>query len=199
MAFHHPDFQKFYRYHGIKPIAIEPRTPWPNRAETAVCLFERQLALMTKYLAGEPSLPNPTFKNLVRKCCWARKDQLTIGGKIPLELAFGRPPKPIHDLELEDPSQLSEDPPREDANALSLQRLALRAHQEARQLQDLRKDIARNLRSSDGPFAPGARVFYCGHDPSKLRSGQESTRLNGPGRDHTFSGQGKAVKGSTRR
>jgi len=172
MAFHHPDFQKFYRCHGIKPIAIEPRTPWPNRAETAVRLFERQLALMTKYLAEEPSLPNPTFKNLVQKCCWARKDQLTIGGKIPLELAFGRPPKPIHDLELEDPAQLSEDPAKEDANALTLQRLALRAHQEARQLQDLRKDIARNLRSSDGPFAPGAHMFYWGHDPSKLRSGR---------------------------
>jgi hypothetical protein len=87
-------------------------------------------------------------------------------------LAFGRPPKPIHDLELEDPAQLSEEPPKEDANALTLQRLALRAHQEARQLQDLRKDIARNLRSSDGPCAPGARVFYWDHDASKIRSGK---------------------------
>ena len=37
-----------------------PRTPWPNRAETAVRLLKRQLALMTKYLAEEPSLPNPS-------------------------------------------------------------------------------------------------------------------------------------------
>jgi hypothetical protein len=129
---------------------------------------------MTKYLAEEPSLPNPTFKDLVQKCCWARNNQLTIGGKTPLELAFGRPPKPIHDLELEDPAQISEDPPKEGANALTLPRLALRAHQEARQLQDLRKDIARNLRSSDGPFAPGARVFYWDHDASKISRGSGS-------------------------
>ena len=57
MAFQHPDFQKFYRYHGIKPIATGPRTPWPNRAETAVRLFKRQLALMTKYLGEEPQIP----------------------------------------------------------------------------------------------------------------------------------------------
>jgi hypothetical protein len=40
-----------------------------RRAEKAVHLFKRQLALMTKYLAEEPSLPNRTFNNLVQKCC----------------------------------------------------------------------------------------------------------------------------------
>ena len=65
MAFQHPDFQKFYRYQGIKPIATGPRTPWSNRAETAVRLFKRQLALMTKYLAEAPSLPNPAEKRII--------------------------------------------------------------------------------------------------------------------------------------
>ena len=202
-AFQHPDFQEFYRYHGIKPIATGPRTLWPKRAEKAVRLFKRQLALMTKYLAEEPSLPNRTFKNLVQKCCRARNNQLTIGGKTPLGLAFGRPPKPIHDLQLENPAQPPEDPPKEDATALTLQRLALRAHQEARQLQDLRKDIARNLRSSDGPFVPGALLFDWGHDARKIESGlgqsksHQTAGLNGPGRNTTLSGQGKPVKGPT--
>jgi len=73
MAFQHPDFQKNYRCHGIKSTATGPRTLWPNRAETAVRLFKRQLALMIEYLAEESFLPNPTFKNLVQKCCWAKK------------------------------------------------------------------------------------------------------------------------------
>jgi len=104
-------------------------------AQTTTCSHDQ--------VPSRGTITTKPFKNVVQKCCWA--NQLTIGGKTPLELALGSPPKPIHDLQHEDPAQLSEDPPKED-NALTLQRLALRAHQEARQLQDLRKDIARNLR-----------------------------------------------------
>ena len=42
---------------------------------------------------------------------------------------------------------------------LQLQRIALRAHQEARQALDLRKDLARRVMPSDGPYSLGDKVF----------------------------------------
>jgi hypothetical protein len=43
MAFFTPVFKIFYRYHGIQIDATGPTTPWPNRAESAVRVFKRQL------------------------------------------------------------------------------------------------------------------------------------------------------------
>ena len=43
-AFHHPhDMQAFFRMHNVKTIPTRPRTPWPNRAEMGVRLFEKFL------------------------------------------------------------------------------------------------------------------------------------------------------------
>ena len=46
-AFFQEDFLTYYRTHGIKECPCGARTPWPNRAETAVRLFKRQWQLMT--------------------------------------------------------------------------------------------------------------------------------------------------------
>ena len=54
---------------------------------------------------------------------------------------------------------LSVDPLPEDKTQLELQRLALRAHQEARQAADLRHDMAKRTMPSDGPYKPGDKVF----------------------------------------
>jgi hypothetical protein len=56
MAFFTDSFKKFYTSHGIKMMPTGPRTPWPNRAETAVRLFRRQFLLMTAHINLEPSL-----------------------------------------------------------------------------------------------------------------------------------------------
>ena len=50
--------------------------------------------------------------------------------------------------------------PEEDRTMLQLQRIALKAHQEARQAMDLRKDLARRVMLSDGPYSPG-EVIKC--------------------------------------
>lgn len=42
-AFFQDDFLTYYRTHGIKECPCGARTPWPNRAETAVRLFKRVL------------------------------------------------------------------------------------------------------------------------------------------------------------
>jgi hypothetical protein len=92
-----------------------------------------------------------------------------VSGKTPLELVFGRRPLPLTDIETLDPAVMSEDPLTEDLTNMQIQRLAIRAHMEARQLQDLRRDIARNLRPSDGPYSPGDKDFFWEKDHSKIK------------------------------
>ena len=53
---------------------------------------------------------------------------------------------------------------------MKLQRIALRAHQEARQAMDLRGDLARRVMPSDGPYAPGDKVFFWHKDESKKKA-----------------------------
>ena len=85
------------------------RVPWPSRAETAVRLFKQQLQLMTK------SLEDDRFKGVaiteaVKRTGWARSTQLTISGYSPLEIATGRRPPDLLDIDNSDPAQLSVEP-----------------------------------------------------------------------------------------
>jgi len=82
---------------------------------------------------------------------------------------FGRRPLPLTDIESLDPAAMSEDPLTEDLTNMQIQRLAIRAHMEAKQFQDLRRGIARNLRPSDGPYSPGGKVFFWEKDHSKIK------------------------------
>ena len=158
-AFFTDPFMDFYRFHGISPYPCGPRTPWPNRAETAVRLFKRAWVHMAKALTDEGYVDRVTVRQAVKKVAWARNCQLTVSGYSPLEIATGRRPPDLFDVETSTPEQLSAEPPEEDRTMLQLQRIALRAHQEARQALDLRKDLARRVMPSDGPYSLGAKVF----------------------------------------
>ena len=134
-------------------------TPWPNRAETAVRLFKRQYEKLLMDASTHPTLNKVTLRDLIRECCRARNTTLTISGYTPVELATGRRPTDHSDLELMKPDQLSvADLPR-DATLNELRKLALKAHLEARQSADLRRDLARRVLPSDGPYAHGDKVF----------------------------------------
>jgi hypothetical protein len=169
MAFNTPPFQRFYAFHKIRPIPTGPRTPWPNRAESAVRLFKKQFAIMVR-LTSDPTLTAPTCQQMVVKCCWARNNQPMLSGKTPLEVAYGRKPPPMFNPETATPEQLSVEPLEQDANHMRWQKIAMQAHLEATQLVDLRNDLARNLRPSDGPFKPGDRVYFWNKDHSKLKA-----------------------------
>ena len=54
-------------------------------------------------------------------------------------------------------------------STLALQRLGVRAHQEARQAAELRHDMARRRMPSDGPYRPGDEVFYWHQGSSKFK------------------------------
>ena len=154
----------------IGPYPCGPRTPWPNRAETAVRLFKRTWSIMAKALADEGYAERVTVRQAVKKVAWARNCQLTVSGYSPLEIATGRRPPDLLDVETSTPEQLSANPPEEDRTTLDLQRIAMRAHQEARQSIDLRKDLARRVMPSDGPYQKGDRVFVWHKDESKKKS-----------------------------
>ena len=168
-AFFSDEFLEYYKFHGIKDLPCGPRTPWPNRAETAVRLFKKQWTIMARSLEGDERFNGVTIRQAVKMTAWARNTQLTISGYSPLEIATGRRPPDLFDVETANPEQLTSEPPEEDVSTLALQRLALRAHQEARQAADLRHDMARRTMPSDGPYKQGDEVFYWHQDSSKFK------------------------------
>jgi len=113
---------------------------------------------MTKNLEDD-RFKGITIREAVKLTVWARNTQLTVSGYSPLKIATGRRPQDLLDIETSDPAQLSVDPLPEDKTQLESQRLALRAHQEARQAADLRHDMAKRTMPSDGPYKPGDKVF----------------------------------------
>ena len=50
--------------------------------------------------------------------------------------------------------------------------LAQRAHLEARQSLDIRRDLAQRMRASEGPFTAGQSIWYWNRDMSKIRGGE---------------------------
>ena len=168
-AFFSDEFNEYYKFHGIKGLPCGPRTPWPNVAETAVRLFKKQWTLMAMSLEGDERFNGVTIRQAVKMTVWARNTQLTISGYSPLEIATGRRPPDFFDVETAIPEQLTSEPPEEDISTLALQRLALRAHQEARQAADLRHDMARRTVPSDGPYKHGDEVFYWHQESSKFK------------------------------
>ena len=95
--------------------------------------------------------------------------QWIFSGYSPIEIATGRRPPDLFDLETASPEQLSANAAAQDRTNLELQRVALRAHQEARQAQDLRADLARRTMPSDGPYFQGEKVFIWTQDSSKFK------------------------------
>ena len=150
-AFFTPDFEKFYKYHNIAQYPCGPRTPWPNRAETAVRLFKKTWVLFVKSLGEEGMFQKITLRQAVTRIVFVRNCQLTVSGYSPLEVATGRRPPDLLDVETSNPEQLSLEGLLEDRTATQLRTIAMKAHLEARQSADLKKDLAKRVMPSDGP------------------------------------------------
>ena len=89
-----------------------------------------------------------------------------MSGYSPLEIATGRRPPDLFDLETATPEQMTVEPSEIDSCDMMLKRVALKAHQEARQANDLRRDLSRRVMPSDGPYSPGNKVFVWEQDKS---------------------------------
>ena len=109
--------------------------------------------LMSKILEDD-RFRGVTVREAVRRTVWARNTQLTVSGYSPLEIATGRRPPDLLDIETSDPAQLSAEPLPED-----------REHNKSCtsgskiQAADLRHGMARRTMPSDGPYKPGDKVF----------------------------------------
>ena len=87
-----------------------------------------------------------------------------------MELAFGRRPADLIQLDVATPTQLTIDRNEEELTAIQIKQLSKQAFQEARQSEDIRRDLAQNLRMSSKPLQVKDKVFYWQEDKSKIRS-----------------------------
>ena len=88
-AFLTDPFMDFYHFHGISPYPCGPRTPcWVH---------------MAKALTEEGYVGRVTVRQALKKVVWARNCQLTVSGYSPLEMATGRRPPDLFDVESSTP------------------------------------------------------------------------------------------------
>ena len=171
-AFMGPDWEQYYQHFDIRPITLGAMTPWPNRAETAVRLFKRQVSLMLRAIQERTvhkTLASVTYRELLSAAALARNLSVTYGGVCPLELAFGRRPAELIQLDTALPNQLGE-PTVEDLTAQQLRDLSQKTYIEARQSEDIRRDLAGKLRLSSKPIKVGDRALYWVEDLSKVKA-----------------------------
>ena len=93
----------------------------------------------------------------------------TFGGVSPLEMAFGRRPADLLYPENMTPEQLMASLPSPEKNIDALRTLAMKSYLEAKQSDDLRRDISARLQLSDGPFCPGDKIYYWTEDKSWIK------------------------------
>ena len=155
-------WKQFYATHDIQPIGLGPYTPWPNRAEASVRVFEKHIHQQVLDFKNDAIRKAASIRTLLREACWARNVSCTYGGKTPIALAFGRRPPDVVSLETATPGQLRR-------NRQQNRPLALGSYLRARQSEDIRNDLAGSLQFTSGPFNPGDKVCYYAIDENKLK------------------------------
>ena len=116
------------------------------------------------------TLKKVTHRQLVKAAATVRTQTVTYGGVTPEELAFGRRPADLIQLDVATPTQLTIDRNEEELTAIQIKQLSKQAFQEARQSEDIGRDLAQNLRTSSKPLQVKDKVFYWQEDKSKIRS-----------------------------
>ena len=167
-AFQVGDWPEFYKANDIKPIPTGPFTPWPNRAEASIRLFKKQFGILVSSIKNDPHLGASTPKQLMKASSHARNASVTYGGKTPIELVFGRKPRDLINLETATPTQLTTESKKEDS-VERLRILAMKAHLEARQAQDLKNDLARSLNFVTGTYKEGDKCWLWTEDKSVIK------------------------------
>ena len=126
--------------------------------------------LSSKAGTAPATLKKVTYRQLVKAAATVRNQTVTYGGVTPLELAFGRRPADLIQLDVATPTQLTIDRNEEEMTAIQIKQLSKQAFQEARQSEDIRRELAQNLRMSSEPLQVKDKVFYWQEDKSKICS-----------------------------
>ncbi len=171
-----PAWEDFYNSHNINPIALGPKTPWPNRAEAAIRLYKRYLSRTVSELKSRVTLKdkNVSVRTILREACYARNLLATYGGKTPIELAFGRRPPDVIGWDNATPGQLTNPGLEPDEIVKEIRAVAMQEYLKVRQAEDIRQDLAASLRHIKGPFKEGERVWYW--TPASQQGGQTLKR-----------------------
>ena len=110
----------------------------------------------------------------MRKAATVRNTQVTLSGKTPMELAMGRRPRDLMDPASMNPEQLTSTPTNQDLLKEEIQKLAMKAHLEVRQREDIRRDRAERTNFVPPNLRVGENEFYWPEDPSKIQQGRKS-------------------------
>ena len=127
-AFMTDTWEHFYQSLDITPISLGPNTPWPNRAEAAVRL-EGTTKDHAKFHQSRHCACNTEesdlqcYRQLVKAAATVRNQTVTYGGVTPLELAFGRRPADLIQLDVATPTQLTIDRNEEEMTAIQIKQL----------------------------------------------------------------------------
>ena len=127
------ELEAFHNRKNIRPITLGPGTPWPNRAEAAVRVYKKQIALMLKAATEDPSRYEITYRQLLRQASLARNSMVAFGGVSPLEMAFGRRRADLLYPENMTPEQLTASLLFPEKNFDALRTLAMKSYLEAKQ------------------------------------------------------------------
>ena len=91
-----------------------------------------------------------------------------------MELAMGRRPRYLMDPASMNPEQLTSTPTNQDLLKEEIQKLAMKAHLEVRQREDIRRDLAERTNFVPPDLRVGENQFYWPEDPSKIQQGRKS-------------------------
>ena len=105
------------------------------------------------------TLSQITPAQLMRKAATVRNTQVTLGGKTPVELAMERRPRDLMDLASVNPEQLTSTPTKQDLRNEEIQKLAMKAHLEVQQREDIRRDLAEGMKCVLLDLRAGEQVF----------------------------------------
>ena len=143
-------WEHFYQSLDITPISLGPNTPWPKGPKQQLDPAKAQLKTMLSSIkagAAPATLKKVTYRQLVKAAATVRNQTVTYGGVTPLQPAFGRRPADLIQLDVATPTQLTIDRNEEELTAIQIKQLSKQAFQEARQSEDIRRDLAQNLLS----------------------------------------------------
>ena len=90
---------------------------------------------------------------------------------------MGRKPRDLLDPASTNPEQLTSTPTKQDLLNEEIQKLAMKTHREVQQREDIRRDLAEQMKFVPPDLRAGEHVFYWQEDPSKIQQRRKSVKM----------------------
>ena len=168
-----------YQLLSLAGLSLNSRTsssstslPQDSSSTSSSPARERSALVDTVFLnLGQNTLAQITPAQLMRKAATVRSTQVTLSGKMPMELAMGRKPRDFLDPVSMNPEQLTSTPTKQDLQDEEIQKLAMQTHLEVQEREGIRRDLAERMKFVPPDLRAGEHLFYWQEDPSKIQHG----------------------------